>query len=390
MPTKRFNIHVSDEFLMDLKTRLNHVRWPSQVNNLLWDRGTDLEYLQALVSYWRDNFDWRIQETELNQLNHYKSVIDGVNIHFVHERGKGPNPLPIILTHGWPDSFIRYKKIIPLLTDPVRHNADAEDSFDVIVPSIPGFGFSSLSEQSVLNNHLISILWARLMTEELGYKKFVAGGGDMGSSITRYLSMNHPELLYGIHLTDIGIIRPLLTPQDLSVLTKEELEYRNNAQDWIAKEGAYMSIQSTKPQTIAYGLSDSPVGLAGWIIEKFRNWSDCDGDLQRRFTFDELLTNIMIYWISNTIGSAAHVYYENTHSLPPLNKRIETPTGIALLASDVLKPPKVWAEKQYNITRWTNLPRGGHFTAMEEPELLAEEIRAFCRPFREKGTQIIP
>ena len=385
MTTKPFNIHVSDEVLIDLKARLNHVRWPSQVKNLLWDRGTNLEYLQALVSYWRDNFDWRIQETELNQLNHYKSVIDGVNIHFVYERGKGTNPIPIILTHGWPDSFIRYKKIIPLLTDPVHHNADAEDSFDVIVPSIPGFGFSSLSEHRALNNHLVSILWAKLMTEELGYKKFVAGGGDMGSGITRYLSINHPELLYGIHLTDIGIIRPLLTSQNLSVLTNEELEYRNNAQDWIAKEGAYMSIQSTKPQTIAYGLSDSPVGLAGWIIEKFRDWSDCDGDLQRRFTFDELLTNIMIYWISNTIGSTAHVYYENTHSLPPITNRIETPTGVALFACDVLKPPKVWADQHYNITRWTNLPRGGHFTAMEEPELLAEELRAFCRPFRENG-----
>ena len=385
MPMKRFNIHVSDEVLMDLKMRLNHVRWPSQFNNLLWDRGTNLEYLQALVAYWRDNFDWRKQETDLNQLNHYQSVIDGVNIHFVYERGKGPNPLPIILTHGWPDSFLRYKKIIPLLTDPVRHNADAQDSFDVIIPSIPGFGFSSLSEDRVLNNHFTSSLWKSLMTDVLGYKKFVAGGGDMGSGITRYLSMNHPESLYGIHLTDIGIIRSLLLSHVLSALTKEELEYRNNAQDWIAKEGAYMSIQSTKPQTIAYGLSDSPAGLAGWIIEKFRNWSDCDGDLQRRFTFDELLTNIMIYWISNTIGSTAHVYYENTHSLPPITNRIETPTGIALFACDVLKPPKVWADQHYNITRWTNLPRGGHFTAMEEPELLAEEIRAFCRPFREKG-----
>ena len=389
MPTKRFNIHVSDEVLMDLKMRLNQVRWPSQINNLLWDRGTDLEYLQSLVSYWRQKYDWRIQETELNQLNHYQSVIDGVNIHFVHERGRGPNPLPIILTHGWPDSFLRYKKIIPLLTDPVTHNADAEDSFDVIIPSIPGFGFSSLLDHRALNNHSISILWAKLMTKELGYNKFVAGGGDMGSGITRYLSKNHPELLYGIHLTDIGIIRPLLLSQNLSALTKEELEYRNSAQDWIAKEGAYMSIQSTKPQSIAYGLSDSPAGLAGWIIEKFRDWSDCNGDLQRRFTFDDLLTNVMIYWISNTIGSTAHVYYENTHSLPPLNERIETPTGIALFASDVLKPPKVWAEKQYNIVRWTNLPRGGHFTAMEEPELLAAEIRAFCRPFREKGTQVI-
>lgn len=219
------------------------------------------------------------------------------------------------------------------------------------------------------------------MTEELGYKKFAAAGGDVGSGVTRYLALNHPELLIGIHLTDIGILRNLLTSKDTAELTEEELQYKRSAQDWISNEGAYMSIQSTKPQTLAYGLSDSPVGLASWIIEKFHAWSDCNGDLQHSYNMDELLTNIMIYWVTNTIGSAAAIYYENTHSLPPMGY-IEVPTGIALFPSDVLLPPKKWAEQNLNITHWVLMPHGGHFAAMEEPELLAKDIREFYRPFR--------
>jgi microsomal epoxide hydrolase len=300
----------------------------------------------------------------------------------VHERGKGPDPMPVILTHGWPDSFIRYKKIIPLLTDPARYGGDPKDSFDVIVPSIPGFGFSGHPQQSGVNNSQVSELWATLMTEKLGYSKFAAGGGDLGSGITRYLALNHPDLLFGIHLTDIGIIRNLLTIQDMSGLSEEELEYKKAAQEWLAQEAGYISIQSTKPQTLAYTLSDSPVGLAAWIIEKFRAWSDCNGDLRQGFSEDELLTNIMMYWVTNTAGSSTRIYYENTHSLPPMGKII-VPTGIALFPADILKPPKVWAEQYLNITRWTNMPHGGHFTAMEEPELMANDIRSFFREFRD-------
>ena len=219
------------------------------------------------------------------------------------------------------------------------------------------------------------------MTEELGYKKFAAGGGDIGSGITRYLAASHPELLVGIHVTDIGIIRNILTVQDDAVLSDEERQYKVNAQRWIAQEGGYMALQATKPQTLAYGLSDSPVGLAAWIIEKFRAWSDCNGELTKRFSNDELLTNIMIYWITNTISSSAGIYYENTHSLPALGK-IEVPTGVALFPADILLPPKQWAEQNLNISRWTTMPRGGHFTAMEEPELLADDIRSFYRQFR--------
>jgi pimeloyl-ACP methyl ester carboxylesterase len=383
MAVERFRIQIAREVLDDLKYRLDHVRWPDQLKDSDWERGTEIGYLQSLVSYWRDHFDWRAQEQELNRYSQFRCNVDGIDVHFVHERGKGPNPLPIILTHGWPDSFIRYKKIIPLLTDPARYGGDPEDSFDVIVPSIPGFGFSSHPDHSGINNFRVSELWAKLMTEELGYERFAAAGGDMGSGVTRYLALNHPELLVGIHLTDIGIIRNLMTSNDQAGLSKEELHYKISAQKWIAHEGAYMSIQSTKPQTLAYGLSDSPVGLAGWIIEKFHAWSDCNGDLRQKFSEDELLTNIMIYWVTNTIGSSAHMYYENMHSLPSMGP-IEVPTGMALFPADILLPPKEWAERNLNITRWTLMPRGGHFTAMEEPELLADDIRAFYRPFRTK------
>ena len=316
-------------------------------------------------------------------MHQFTCNIDAIDIHFVHQKGTGSNPIPIILTHGWPDSYIRYQKIIPLLTDPASHGGNPEDSFDVIVPSLPGFGFSSPLYHGGINNCRVAELWAKLMTEKLGYSEFSAAGGDVGSGVTRYLALKHPELLTAIHLTDIGIIRDLMTAQDNTELSEEELLYKKNASMWVFNEGGYMSIQATKPQTLAYALSDSPVGLAAWIIEKFRAWSDCSGDLSKSFSKDELLTNIMIYWITNTAGSAARIYYENMHSLPPMGY-ISVPTGIALFPSDILLPPTEWAKRNLNITRLTKMPRGGHFTAMEEPELLAEEIRAFFRPYRTK------
>ncbi|WP_257008494.1 alpha/beta fold hydrolase [Shouchella clausii] len=206
----------------------------------------------------------------------------------------------------------------------------------------------------------------------------------MGSGVTRYLAANHPEQLYGIHLTDIGIIRDLIASSDQGTLSEEERQYKNKASAWMAQEGGYMSIQSTRPQTLAYGLSDSPVGLAGWMTEKFRSWSDCNGDLAQKFSEDELLTHIMVYWVTNTIGSTAHMYYDNAHSLPPIGY-IEVPTGLALFPADILLPPKEWAMRNLNVTRWTSMPRGGHFTALEEPELFADDIRAFFRPFRTKS-----
>ncbi|TYA13524.1 epoxide hydrolase [Paenibacillus faecis] len=384
MAVERFHIHVPDEILDDLQYRLRHIRWPDQVEDTGWERGTELTTLKSLVSYWRDQYDWRAQESALNRLAQFRCHIDGIDVHFVHERGKGPNPLPLILTHGWPDSYLRYQKIIPLLTDPASYGGNPEDSFDVIVPSVPGFGFSSRPKQPGVNNKRVADMWAKLMTEELGYPKFGAAGGDVGSGVTRYLAANHPELLYGIHLTDIGIIRDLMSAADEAKLSEEERRYKQAASAWVAQEGGYMSIQSTRPQTLAYGLSDSPSGLAGWLMEKFRAWSDCQGDLKQRFSEDELITHIMVYWVTNTIGSSAHLYYENAHSLPPLGY-IEVPTALALFPADVLLPPKAWAARHLNVTRVTSMPRGGHFTAWEEPEALAEDIREFYRPFRAKN-----
>jgi pimeloyl-ACP methyl ester carboxylesterase len=381
MTAERFSIQIPEDVLIDLKYRLDHIRWPDQLENVAWERGTEKGYLQSLVSYWSEQYDWRAQEAELNRLPQFRCTVDGVDVHFIHERGRGPNPLPIILTHGWPDSFIRYKKMIPFLADPARYGGDPNDAFDVIVPSIPGFGFSGKPTVGGVNNSTVSELWAKLMTEELGYETFAAAGGDMGSGVTRYLAAIHPELLVGIHVTDIGIIRQLMTAHDEASLSKEELQYKADVQKWIVEEGGYISLQATKPQTLAYGLSDSPVGLAAWIVEKFRSWSDQDCEFDKKFGNDELLTNIMIYWITNTIGPSAHRYFENTHSLPQLG-RIDVPTGVALFPSDVLLPPREWAEKNLNIMRWTHMPRGGHFAAMEEPELLAEDIRAFFRQFR--------
>ncbi len=380
MAVKKIKIRILDEALEDLFFRLKNTKWANQIQGLEWNKGTNKEYLHSLVHYWINGYDWRAQENELNQLPQYKCNVDGVDIHFFHIKGKGKNPLPIILTHGWPDSFFRYQKIIPLLTDPVRYKGNADDSFDVIIPSLPGIGFSSMSEPRGFNNSQVADLWAKLMTEHLGYTKFGAAGGDIGSGVTRYLALNYPEYLIGIHLTDVGIIRGIMTTNDIDLST-EERQYKNSAQQWIAQEGGYMSVQSTKPQTIAYALSDSPVGLAAWIIEKFYSWSDCSNGFENTYSMDELLNNVMIYWLNNSIASSARMYYENTHSLPPMGK-IDVPTGLALFAKDILLPPKAWVEKNLNVMHWTEIPRGGHFTAMEEPELFASDIRQFYRIFR--------
>lgn len=386
MPVERFHIHISDDILDDLKARLHRTRWPDAIPGSGWERGTDIGELQSLLSYWKDHYSWRAQEAELNRFSQYRCNIDGIDIHFVHERGKGPNPIPILLTHGWPDSYLRYQKLIPLLADPAKYGGRPEDAFDVIVPSIPGFGFSGRPLRSGVNNLIVSEMWAKLMTTELGYSRFVAAGGDIGSGVTRYLAFHRPELLYAIHLTDVGVLRSLLSSSEPG--TDEEQQYKREVSKWIAQEGGYMSIQSTKPQTLAYGLTDSPAGLAGWLLEKFHSWSDCKGDLFQKYSKDELVTAIMLYWVTNTIGSANQIYYENTHTLPPIG-RIDVPTGIAIFPADVALPPKSWVLRNLNVVRWREMSAGGHFTAMEEPEQMADDIREFCRPFRENSSSMV-
>ena len=381
MTLQKFQIQIADHKLEELSSRLSKTRWPDQLKDSDWERGMKKDYLQYLVDYWQNGYDWRSQEKELNCYSQFKSKIGGIDIHFIWEKGKGKNPTPIILTHGWPDSFLRYKKIINKLTDPARFGGDPNDSFDVIIPSLPGFGFSDKPEHNGNNNAHVAELWIKLMTEKLGYTKFAAAGGDIGSGVTRYMALNHPNLLIGIHLTDVGIIRDLLMAPDESKLSTAEITYKKTAQQWMAQEAGYISIQSTKPQTLSYGLSDSPVGTAAWILEKFRSWSDCNGQLENSYSKDELLTNVMIYWLTNTLSSSVNMYYENAHSLPAMGK-IEVPTGIALFAQDILLPPKEWTIKNLNIVQWTEMPRGGHFTAMEEPDLFVEDICKFYRQLK--------
>lgn len=381
MAVRDFKIEIQDTVLKDLSFRLQNAKWAHQMPNQEWTRGANKDYLQDLVHYWINDYDWRIQEKELNQYSQYKCEIDGVDIHFIHVKGEGENALPIILTHGWPDSFIRYQKVISRLANPSRYGGSMSDSFDVIIPSLPGVGFSSILNSKGFNNSEVADLWFKLMTEKLGYTRFAAAGGDMGSGVTRYLAMNYPEHLIGIHLTDVGIIRKIIM-SDNSLLSEEEKLYKSNAQQWIAQEGGYMSVQSTKPQTLAYALSDSPVGLAAWIIEKFYSWSDIRNGFENRYTMDELLNNVMIYWLNNSITASAMMYYENTHTLPPIGT-IDVPTGIALFSKDILLPPKAWVEQNLNLIHWTEFSCGGHFTAMEEPELFVEDVQKFYRGFRE-------
>lgn len=382
MAPERFTIDIPQAQLDDLTRRLEHIRWPYRPTEETWDKGVPGDFLKSLTDVWRDEFNWREQETELNRFAHYRSEIDGYHIHFIHERGKGPSPVPIILTHGWPDSFTRYQKIIPYLTDPARFGGDPDDSFDVIIPSIPGFGFSSCPHPESLNNARVAGLWFQLMTEHLGYTNFCAAGGDMGSSITRYLAALYPEHLTAIHVTDIGIIRELMTHPEPAVLTAEEQTYRRAAARWVSQEGGYMAVQATKPRTLAYGLNDSPAGLLAWIIEKYHSWSDCGADVFSRFSREEILTNVTLYWLTGSIGTSVNIYRENSNSLPPLRKT-DVPVGVACFPADILPPPRSWAEKNYPICRWSQMQSGGHFAAMEEPVLYAEEIRAFFRPYRE-------
>lgn len=384
MAIERFAIDFPQQQLDDLRVRLQNTRWPIQPTGTGWERGTEIKTLQQLLEYWTTAFDWRKQEQALNRFSHYRCNIQGTNIHFICEQGKGPRPMPLILTHGWPDSFIRYQKVISMLADPASYGGDPEDAFDVIVPSIPGFGLSGSPTQPGINNLTVAGLWHQLMTQELGYTRFAAGGGDLGSGITRYLASTHPEALIGIHLTDVGIIRKLLV-QEEQLLSDEEKHYRQSVQTWLNTEAAYISMQGTKPWTLAYALHDSPAGLAAWIIEKFRSWGDCKGDVLGYFDNDELLTNIMLYWLTGTAGSSANIYYDNMHSLPPVED-ISVPTGVALFSGDVLPPPRHWVEQHFNLVQWTEIAGGGHFTAMEAPEPFVEDIRRFFRPLREGMT----
>lgn len=382
-----FQINIALEILSDLQRRLENTRWDACSATPDWDAGTNGAFLVELMRYWQHSYDWRKHEAALNQFAHFKTALGGLNIHFIHERGHGPAPLPIILTHGYPDSFFRFTKIIPLLTNPAAHGGQPEDAFDVVAPDLPGYGFSDKPKEpgSLFRVH---DWWAQLMTEKLGYKKFAAHGGDWGSTVTEQLARSHADSVIGIHLTDVPFGHLFQKPGDPS---SAEAKFLKLAEQWQQKEGAYAMIQSTKPQSLSPALNDSPAGLAAWIVEKFHGWSDCGGKLETRFSKDELLTNIMIYWVNATIGSSFLPYYDfaNAGALTWIKEAFKqwtgsakVPAAFALFPADISRPPREWAERFFNVQRWTEMPRGGHFAALEEPELLVNDIRAFFRPLR--------
>jgi pimeloyl-ACP methyl ester carboxylesterase len=367
-----FTIHVPQSVLDDLHERLVRTRWPDAVAGD-WDRGTEPGYLKALIGHWRDGYDWRATERRLNALDHFTTTVDGVGLHYLTAGRDVPESMPLLLLHGWPDSFLRFEKVLPLLT------AD-EGSFQLVVPSIPGYGFSQRPTEAGTDAPRIADLFAGLM-RELGFDRFGVHGGDIGSGIAEQLAIRHPDRLIGLHLTDVPWWHVFAVDRD--DLSAAEQSYLDEGTAWSQSEGAYALQQSTKPQTLAYSLNDSPVGLAAWFVEKFRAWSDCDGDISSRFTFDELLTNLTLYWVTETAGSAARLYYENAHAdrggrtTPPA-----VPTGVAVFPRDIVPAPREFAERWFDLRRWTEMPRGGHFAALEEPGLLADDLRAFFRPLR--------
>jgi pimeloyl-ACP methyl ester carboxylesterase len=370
------------EAIEDLRARLRTTRWPDAPEDAGWSLGTDVDYLRELVAYWADGFDWPAQEATLARLPRFRTRVGGLGIHFVHARAVAPaGPvLPLVLSHGWPDSFWRYSKVVPLLTDPGAHGGDPADAFDVVVPDMPGFGYSERPTGSPLSSIAVAELWAELM-RTLGYERFGAAGGDLGSHVSRYLALDHPDRVVAVHRTDGGL--PVFAG-DPATLTPEERAWFAEAATWTAAEGAYGAMHRTKPQTVAAGLNDSPAGLAAWIVEKLHGWSD--GGVGRAYTRDEVLTNITIYWLTGTIGSSMRMYHANS-KIPAeqVTRRVEVPSGFSLFRGDVVRPPRAWLERTTNAVRVTEPERGGHFAAFEEPELYAQELRDFFRPYRSAG-----
>jgi pimeloyl-ACP methyl ester carboxylesterase len=383
-----FCIAVADDVLDDLTLRLERTRWPAipaTDDDLAstWKAGTNPEYLRELIDYWRTTFDWRARERELARFAHHTISLHSTTIHFIHAPGRGPAPLPIVLTHGFPDSFARFLKLIPLLTDP----PDPRDAFDVVVPSLPGFAFSSGPDRKSDLFH-VADRWHELMTT-LGYERYGAHGGDWGSTVTEHLARSHRDAVLGIHLTDVPFWHALRKPEDP---THAERRYLDAIAEFQKAEGAYALIQGTRPQSLAVGLNDSPAGLAAWLVDFFQRWSDCDGDVERRFTKDELLTHVMLYWVTRSIGTSFAPYHAVMNAGASrwiaeqvkqwLGSTKKVPAGFAMFPKDLSHPPKEWAERFFEVARWTEMPRGGHFAAHEEPELLADDIRAFFRPLR--------
>lgn len=380
--TEPFRLHVPEEALADLRERLARTRFPDQPPGVPWATGADLGYMRELVAYWRDRFDWRAQEARLNAFPQYKARLHGIDVHYLHVPGRGPSPTPLLLMHGWPGSVLEFLELIPRLVDPAAFGGDPADSCAVIAPSLPGFGLSFTPGQPRFGVEEMAGCLGDLMTEVLGYRRFVAQGGDWGAFVATRLALDRPQTLLGIHLNFMPLRRD---PGMIEGPTAEEQRYLDELAAWLAEETGYVWIQGTKPQTLAYALTDSPAGLAAWIVETFRRWSDCGGDVESVFGRDELLANVTLYWLTGAIGSSFWPYYARMRRGWPIPEgaRIGVPTGYAEFPCEILHPPRSLAERSFaDIRRWAVMPKGGHFAAMEQPDLLAGEIREFLRPLR--------
>jgi len=364
-----FSLHVPDDAIADLRERLSRTRFPDEPPGIKpWTTGTSLAYMKELIPYWKDRFDWRAWEAKLNSFKQYKVEVGGIDLHFIHEPGKNKDAIPLLLSHGWPGSVFEFYKVIPLLTD----------RFTIVAPSLPGFGLSFAPGQRRLGVEEIADVFAELMTDVLGYQRFGAQGGDWGAFITSRLGLMYPERMIGIHLNLLPLRRTFRDPS-----TEEEEKYAKQLAHWLKEESGYLYIQGTKPQTLAYGLTDSPAGLAGWIGEKFPGWSDSSGQPDKAIKRDELLANVSLYWFTGAIGSSFWPYYSRLHSEDwpiPEGRTVDVPAGYVEFPKEILRPPRSLAEKMFtDLRRWTVEQKGGHFAALEHPEVLAREIHEFFR-----------
>ena len=377
-----FRLEVPDEAVDDLRERLARTRFPDQAPGEAWSYGTDLGWLRELVAHWRERFDWRAQEARLNAFPQFKVPLAGIELHFIRAQGQGPAPMPLLLSHGWPGSVFEFLELIPRLTDPARFGGDAADAFTVIAPSLPGYGLSFAPGQPRFSCEQIADCFAQLMGPVLGFERFAAQGGDWGSFITSRIGFAHPAKTIGIHLNMMPLRRDKAMVADP---TPDERRYLDELALWLREETGYQWIQGTRPQTLAFGLTDSPAGLAAWIGEKFRAWSDCDGVPENAIGRDEMLANISLYWFTGAIGSSFWPYYARMHGPWPIphDRTVDVPTGYCEFPHEILRPPRSLAERAYtDIRRWSVMPQGGHFAAMEQPEALAHEIREVFRPLR--------
>ncbi len=376
-----FQIAVPDETLALIRAKVAAYAWHEMPADGGWAYGTNLDYMKELCAYWLEAFDWRAQEAALNRLPHFTAPVEDLDLHFIHERGSGPAPLPLLISHGWPGSVFEFQEIVEPLAHPERFGGSSEDAFDVIAPSLPGFGFSGKPGRPMGPRRMAG-LFAGLMTGVLGYDGYLAQGGDWGGAISSWLGYEHAPACRGIHI-NIMTMRAADGPQGAA----EEAWAARFKQEQ-ALEMGYRTIQATKPQTLSYAMMDSPVGVAAWIIEKWNSWSDTEGDdIESVYTKDQLLTNVMVYLVTGTFNTASWIYFgrreEGGRLLSPEGRRVEVPTGCALFPAELLSwPPRSYVERVYNVTHWTEMPRGGHFAAMEQPDLLVEDIRSFARSLR--------